>query len=177
VRPGEENVRINQSGEVRVRAKVAFAEEQPLAVAHGGLTPESGRRVVGDTVLLHGPRRDAMERGGVRLVEIVVNGVSVAQREVPADSKIHDLEWNVPIRHSSWIALREFPQLHTNPVPVLVADKPIRASRQSADWCVEMIELLWKNRERNIAAAERGAAKEAFDRAIARYRQIASECP
>lgn len=41
---------------------------------------------------------------------------------------------------------------------------------------MEMIELLWRNRERNIAVAERGAAKEAFDRAIARYRQIESEC-
>jgi hypothetical protein len=175
VRPGEEVVRLDSPGEVQVRAKVSFAAEQPLAVAHGGITPETGKRVVGDTVLLHGPRREEVERGGERLVEIVVNGEVIAKKSVPADGATHDLELTIPIRQSSWVALREFPQLHTNPVNVLVADKPIRASRRSAEWCVEMTELLWKNRERNISPPERQAAKETFDRALGRYRQIASE--
>jgi hypothetical protein len=95
---------------------------------------------------------------------------------IPADGAIHDVEFRVPIQQSSWVALREFPQLHTNPVNVVIAGKPIRASRDSAQWCVDMIELLWHNRERNITVGERAAAKETFDRAIARYRQIAAEC-
>ena len=175
-RPGNTDVRLEQPSEVVVRAKVAFAAEQPLAVAHGGITPETGRRVVGDTVLLHGPRRDEIERGGERLVEIVVNGQPVANRMIPADGAIHDVEFRIPIQHSSWIALREFPQLHTNPVNVVIAGKPIRASRHSAQWCVDMIELLWHNRERNISVGERAAAKEPFDRALTRYRQSAVEC-
>ena len=40
------------------RAKVAFAARTPLAVAHGGVVPAGGRRLVGDTVNLHGPRRE-----------------------------------------------------------------------------------------------------------------------
>jgi hypothetical protein len=176
VGPGEGDVRLDQPGEVQVRAKVAFAAEQPLAVAHGGITPEAGQRVVGDTVLLHGPRRNETERGGTRLVELIVNGQVAAKQSVPADSAIHELKFQVPIQQSSWVALREFPQLHTNPVNVSVAGKPIRASRPSAEWCVEMIELLWRNRQRNISANERDAAKETFDRAVARYRQIAAEC-
>lgn len=176
VRPGTETVQLDRPGEVRVEAKVAFAAEQPLAVAHGGITPPIGRRVVGDTVLLHGPRQDEIERGGDRLVEIIVNGQVAAQRKVPADGAMHDLAFRVPIERSCWVALREFPQLHTNPVPVIVGNNPIRASKASAQWCVEMIELLWHNRERTIAVAERAAAKETFDRAIARYRQIEAEC-
>jgi hypothetical protein len=73
------------------------------------------------------------------------------------------------------VALRQFPQLHTNPVNVIVAGRPIRASRESALWCIEMTELLWKNRENRIAPAEREAARRTFQKAIERYRRIAEE--
>jgi hypothetical protein len=144
-------------------------------VAYGGIVPAAGQRVVGDTVLLHGPRTEEILRGGKRRVDIVVNGQAVASREVEADGKEHELEFTVPIEKSSWVALRQFPQLHTNPVNVVVAGKPIRASRESAQWCVDVIELLWKNRQRNIAAAERPEAERAFERAKERYRAIARE--
>ena len=176
VRPGEADVKLGQPGKVKVVARVAFAAETPKAVAHGGITPPAGRRVIGDTVELHGPRCDEMIRGGQRLVEIVVNGQPVASREVPADGQIHDLTFEVPIERSSWVALRHFPQLHTNPVNVLVAGQPIRASRRSAQWCQDVIDLLWKNRERRIAPEERAAARAAFERALARYRQIEAQC-
>jgi hypothetical protein len=174
-RPGEGDVKMAQPATVSIVAKVAFAEETPLAVAHGGITPPAGKSVVGDTVVLHGPRREEMLVGGTRLVEIVVNGVPVASREVPADGQLHDLKFEVPISKSSWVALRHFPQLHTNPVNVIVADQPIRASADSARWCIEAIDLLWKNREKNIKPTEQDDAKAAFDRARERYRQIAAE--
>ena len=60
---------------------MAFAEETPIAVAYGGVTPPAGRRVVGDTVELHGPRYDEMIRGGKRLVELVVNGQPSRRRK------------------------------------------------------------------------------------------------
>ena len=37
---------------------------------------------------------------------------------------------------SSWVALRVLRSSHTNPFFVLVGDKPIRASRRSAEWCL-----------------------------------------
>jgi hypothetical protein len=114
-----------------------------------------------------------MVRGGERLVEVVVNGQPVASQTVPADGAVHDLQFTVPIERSSWVALRHFPQFHTNPVNVLVAREPIRASRNSARWCIAMTELLWKNRERVIAPHERPAARDAFDRALAVYRRVA----
>lgn len=175
VAPGTEPVRLAKAGPVRVTAEVAFAPEVPKAVAYGQLTPAAGRRLVGDTVHLHAPRATDTVEGGERLVEIVVNGEVVATAPVPADGAIHELAFTVDIEQSSWVALRQFPQLHTNPVNVLVADRPIRASRRSAQWCAETIRLLWKNRQRMIAEHEREAARAAYDRAIARYQAIAAE--
>ena len=172
-RPGFDDVALSQPGEVTITAKVAFAPVTPETVAQGVVEPVGGKRLVGDTVELHGPRSDKSVEGGERLVEIVVNGRAVASRKVPADGKIHDLKFQIPIDRSSWVTLRHFPQLHTNPVNVLVAGKPIRASRESARWCEDVIELLWKNRERVIAESERPEAQRTFEKAKAAYRAIA----
>ena len=162
--PGNEDVKLDDPGEVRVKAKVAFAEEIPQAVAYGQLDPAAGRRMVGDTINLHAPRSTKTVKGGRRLVEIVMNGRVVAEQWVPADGRVHDLEFSVTVKRSSWIALRHFPQLHTNPVNVLIGNEPIRASRESALWCAETIKLLWKNRQKWIAKAEQPAALEAYQR-------------
>lgn len=174
-RPGEADAQLDAPAKVTVNAKVAFAAEQPMAVAHGGIVPAGGRRVMGDTRLLHAPRDSGVQRGGTRLVEIVVNGNVVAQQQVPADGNVHSLQFIVPIKQSSWIALRQFPQLHTNPVNAILAGEPIRASANSARWCEETIHLLWTNRRRFISEPEREAARDAYDRAIAKYQQIAEE--
>jgi len=164
---------------VAVWAKVAFAARTPLAVSHGGVVPAGGRRLVGDTVNLHGPRREGefTPAGESRRVELVVNGRAVASHEVPADGRVHELEFSVPIERSSWVALRHFPQLHTNPVDVIVAGRPIRTSRRSALWCRGVVDQLWQARGNGIAPAERDDARRAFDQAIKMYRLIASEAP
>ena len=174
-RPGFGEVALSQASEVTITAKVAFAPVTPETVAQGVIEPVSGKRLVGDTVELHGPRSEKSVEGGERLVEIVVNGRAVASQQVPADGKTHDLKFQIPIAQSSWVALRHFPQLHTNPVNVLVAGQPIRASRESARWCEEVIDLLWRNRERVIAEPERDEARRTFERAREKYRQLANE--
>jgi hypothetical protein len=173
--PGTEDVQLDGPAEVTVHAKVAFAAEQPNAVAYGGITPTGGRRVVGDTRYLHAPRDSGIQRGGKRLIEIVVNGKVVDQQAVEADGEHHGLKFTIPITGSSWVALRQFPQLHTNPVNVMVAGKPIRASADSARWCEQTIHLLWENRHKFIDESERDAARQSYDRAIEKYRAIAAE--
>ena len=116
-----------------------------------------------------------MTEGGTRRVELVVNGVAVATQEVDADGKEHNLTFTAQIDRSSWVALRQFPQMHTNPVNVLVGDKPIRASRQSARWCIETINQLWRSREKVISPQERDAARETFQAAIRRFERIATD--
>jgi len=177
VAPGFGEVRLNADGEVAIEAQVAFAPETPALVAHGFALPPEGRRWTGDTVTLHGSRSDSMVPGGERTVEIVVNGRPAASAKVAADGKIHLLQFRVPIARSSWVALRQFPQLHTNPVEVRIGKAPIRASRRSALWCIETIERLGEQRSNSIRESERAAAMQAYDEAIEKFRRIAAEAP
>jgi len=175
--PGFGDLHLDTPGEVTIEAKVAFAPETPALVAHGFALPPNGQRWSGDTVTLHGPRTDAMTPGGERLVEIIVNGRPAASARVPADGKIHSLQFRVPVVRSSWVALRQFPQLHTNPVNVRVGDTPIRASRRSALWCIETIERLREQRRNSIREPERAAAMQAYDEAVEEFRRLAAEAP
>src|SRR5579862_4094274 len=150
-----ETLALDAPGSVAVKAKVAFAAVQQLGTAPGA----------------------APTKESVRLVELVVNGQVAGTADVPADNQEHDLAFDVKIPRSSWVALRHFPQLHTNPVTVVVAGQPIRASRKSARWCIGVIEQLWAVRGQGILEAERGEAKKTFDWAIEEYRRIAAEAP
>lgn len=169
-----DDVRLTEPGTVTVTAEVAFGSQTPPGVPYG-VVPTEGRRAVGDTRTLY-PREIEQPQATERLVEVIVNGEVVARQKVRADDQLHKLEFSVPIERSSWVAVRQFPQLHTNPIRVLVADRPIRASHRSAEWCIAVIEQLWRTRATKIAEAERSAAERAFEEANAFYRRIAAEC-
>jgi hypothetical protein len=175
--PGFADVHLAAPAEVNVEAEVAFAPETPALVAHGFVLPPQGRRWSGDTVTLHGPRSDDVVQGGERLVEVVVNGRAVASARVPADGQVHPLHFHIPITRSSWVALRQFPQLHTNPVNVYMAEGPIRTSRRSARWCIETIERLREQRRNTIREPERAAAVQAYDEAEENFRRRGAEAP
>ena len=160
------------------KAILAFSPETPLEPPYGGAIPTGGRKVIGDTRILHETAAlDPLYERQRRLVELVVNGRVVASREVPADGREHAVEFSIPIERSSWVALRQFPQLHTNPVNVIVGGRPIRTSRASAEWAIACIDQLWRVRGVRIAAAERPAAERAYEEARAIYRRIAAESP
>ena len=109
-------------------------------------------------------------------VELIVNGYPVARQDIVADGKLNDLEFNVPVQFSSWIAVRILPSAHTNPVFVIVDDKPIRASRRSAEWCLAGVNQCWKNKERFIAKNEMQEALSAYDHARQTYQKLIKEC-
>lgn len=168
-----DDVRLTEPGRVTVTAEVAFGSQTPPGVPYG-VVPTEGRRAVGDTRTLY-PAEIAKPQATSRRVEVVVNGEVVARQNVAADDQLHKLTFSVPIEQSSWVAVRQFPQLHTNPIRVLVGDRPIRASHRSAEWCIAVIEQLWRTRAMKIAEAERPAAEQAFEEAKALYRRIAAE--
>ena len=173
-----EELRLAGSGEVTLRATVAFSPETPRDSAHGSIIPIGGLRHVGDTVTRHEPLRgDPIYERGARVVEAVVNGRVAARREVPADGREHPVQFSIHLEKSSWVALRQFPQLHTNPVYVLVGGKPIRASRDSAHWALACVDRLWRARSHRIADAERADAERAYEEARAYYRRAISEAP
>ena len=174
--PGPEYLKLEKPSQVNVEAVIAFAPERPRAVAYGTLDPASGRRTVGDTINLHAPRNEEIVRGGAEWVELVWNGEVIDRQKVPADGKTHSITFQAQINQSGWMAVRHFPQMHTNPVRILVNEKPIRASRASAIWCAEAIRFLWQNRSSFISASERAEALEAYERAVKMYLKIAREC-
>jgi hypothetical protein len=109
-------------------------------------------------------------------VEVVVNGTAVARKEVVADGSEQEVSFEVPIKQSSWVCLRILPSSHTNPIFVLVGDKPIRTSKQSADWCIAAVDKCWEQKKKGIREAERATAEEAFKKARDAYLRIKEEC-
>ena len=108
-------------------------------------------------------------------VEIVVNAYPAARAEIDADGAFHEVAFDVPVKKSSWIALRVLPSSHTNPVFVVVGDKPIRASRKSAEWCLKSVDRCWSQKERSIRPSEQEEARKAYDLARQAYRKIREE--
>ncbi|MCS1416580.1 MAG: hypothetical protein M2R46_04331 [Verrucomicrobia subdivision 3 bacterium] len=108
-------------------------------------------------------------------VEIIVNGYPVAHRELLADGTTVPMEFDINIEHSSWVAVRILPTVHTNPIFVEVGGKPIRASRRSAQWCIKAVDTCWNAKQGRIRAAEKEAAAEAYDQARRIYARILSE--
>lgn len=108
-------------------------------------------------------------------VELIVNGQAVASKAIVADGQPRDLEFDVDLKQSSWIAIRILPSLHSNPIFVEVAGKPIRASRKSAQWCLDAVDVCWEQKRSQIKHEEMDAAKQAYDKAKDIYRRILSE--
>lgn len=180
-KPAGEKVQLAKPGNVTVAALLSFASATPLGTAKGGEVP-------------FGPSRK---------VEVIVNGEVARTIQLPANDQVHDVDFQIPIKRSSWVAIRQFPQMHTNPVEVIVDGAPIRASRKSALWCIGTIEQLWRERGNPLTMPltpidarfapksqdmknarkpviipdELQEAHRTFQWAIERYRKLAAECP
>ena len=108
-------------------------------------------------------------------VELIVNGKSVATKHLLADGQVREMAFDVAIDKSSWIALRILPSSHTNPIFALVDDKPIRASRRSAEWCLAAVNQCWSQKAPRIRDSEQAAARKAYDHARDIYRKRLAE--
>jgi len=109
-------------------------------------------------------------------LEVLVNGVPVAKKNITADGKTQDVEFEVDIQQSSWVAMRILPSSHTNPIFVLVGDKPIRASRRSVEWCLKSVDQCWSQKEKFMKGNEVEEAHSAYSHARAIYRKLLAEC-
>ena len=164
-------IRLSKAGTVHVQARVAaLLEPKP--------TEQTER--IRRTPLSAKPYWD-LERARIGAgrkipVELVVNGHALDKKEVSADGSEQEITFDVPIEASSWICLRIFPSSHTNPIFVLVDGRPIRASKRSAQWCLQSIDRCWEQKVRAIRAAERADAEHAYEKARAEYRKIRDEC-
>ncbi len=169
-------VKLAEPGKVEIKAKVA---------AHLEPTPTPATEKIRKTPLNAKPYWD-LERCRIDdtrkvPVEVVVNGIAVDRKEIVADGTEQEVTFSVPIKTSSWVCLRILPSSHTNPVFVLVGDKPIRASKKSAEWCLDCVDKCWQQKapedkkNTGIRESERPAAKAAFDKAREAYKKIIEE--
>ena len=160
-------LKLAQPGSVKVRARVAARlDEKPDPVIHN--------KPYRDKPYWHIERARIDQTREVQ-VELIVNGYPVAKKNIIADGKTQDIEFDAKIERSSWIALRILASAHTNPVFVLVGDKPIRASKRSADWCLKAVDQCWSQKQRHIAPAEKDDALKCYDHAREEYKKILSE--
>ena len=104
-------------------------------------------------------------------IELLVNGKVVDTIKMTADGKWNDLKFNYKIKHSSWVALRIYPSVHTNPIFVKIGGKPI-LSKRSAEWAVRAVDQAWKKKSPLIRKPEQHAAKEAYDKARDIYKKM-----
>ena len=109
-------------------------------------------------------------------VEVIVNGYPVAKQNIVADGTLRELAFDVKIERSGWVALRILPSSHTNPIFVLVGDKPIRASKRSAEWCLKGVDQCWSQKQKFINTDEMDQAKQDYDHARETYRNLLAEC-
>ena len=105
-------------------------------------------------------------------VEVIVNGYPISQQEIIANGALQDIAFEVPIHYSSWIALRILPSSHTNPVFVIVDNKPIRASKRSAQWCLEGVRKCRKEKLRFMGKDEIDDFNMTYDHAEMVYKNI-----
>jgi hypothetical protein len=186
-------VKLAQKGSVHARVKVA-AFLNPVPLDSDNIPSDHGKQywkaaVTGTTEPgnIHDRPVDQnpywhIERariGNTRQVpvELVMNGKPIARKEILADGTVQDVSFDVPVERSSWLAVRILGSSHTNPIFVLVDGKPIRASRQSAEWCLAGVNQCWTQKAPKISKAELPDAQAAYDHAREVYTKLIAECP
>jgi len=110
-------------------------------------------------------------------VELIVNGQAVARKTILADGDVRDIFFDVPIEKSSWVSMRILGSSNTNPIFVVVDGKPIRASRESAEWCLAAVNQCWTQKAAKTSKAELPDAIKAYDHARTVYARLIQECP
>jgi hypothetical protein len=119
--------------------------------------------------------RSRIEKTRTVPVEVIVNGVPAATANITADGSLQSQSFDIDLKQSSWVAVRILPSVHTNPVFVEVGGKPIRASRKSAKWCRDAVDVCWKAKSGRIRESEKAEAIAAYDKARGAYEKILSE--
>jgi hypothetical protein len=109
-------------------------------------------------------------------VELVMNGKTVARKDIVADGSVQQVVFDAQVEHSSWLAVRILGSSHTNPIFILVDGKPIRTSRQSAQWCLAAVNQCWTQKAPKISRPELPDAQKAYDHAREVYAKLISEC-
>ena len=108
-------------------------------------------------------------------IELIVNGEVVATKNINADGNVEDINFDTEIKQSSWVALRVMYSAHTNPIFVILNQKPIRASAKSAQWCLKAVDQCWSQKSSKFSLSEKEDARKVYDNAKEIYQKILLE--
>ena len=161
----DSTVKLAQPGRVSIRAKVAALLAQSRSIKIGPFNEKPYWHI----------ERARLGNSRKVPVEVIVNGLPVSQTTIDADGTMIDFATEIEIEKSSWIALRILGSSHTNPIWVIVGDQPVRASRQSAEWCLKSVDQCWSQKQRFIKADEMEQAKADYQHARDVYRRRIEE--
>ena len=101
--------------------------------------------------------------------------MAVKRQEMLADGSLQQISFKEKIDRSSLIAMRGLGSGHTYPVFVTIGNKPIRASRRSAEWLRTCVDALWNEKHSLIRDTELADAAAAYDHARQTYDRIIAE--
>jgi hypothetical protein len=73
--------------------------------------------------------------------------------------------------------VRILPSSHTNPVWVAVDSKPVRASKKSAQWLHDAVDVCYRSKVNRVRLEERGEMERAYDFARQTYTRLIAESP
>ena len=164
---GDSELKLSEPGTVRITANVAaLLDEKP---------DEAIRSRSYDQKPYWELERSRIGNTRTIPLELIVNGKAVAKQVIEADGKMRPITFQHKIDHSSWVALRVLPSSHTNPVFVTVAGKPIRASRQSIEWCLKAVDQCYQMKLPRIRLTEQGEMKAFYESARQAYRDRLKE--
>jgi hypothetical protein len=108
-------------------------------------------------------------------VELIINGEVVETKAIQANGSLQYISFETKIEKSSWIAIRILPSSHSNPIFVLVDNKPIRANVKSAEWCLKAVEICWEQKKGGFSEVNFEEAKKVYDAAKEVYKKIINE--
>ena len=108
-------------------------------------------------------------------VELVVNGYPVAKQELKSDGSKTTVKFKHRIRESCWVAMRVFPNAHTNPIYITVKDQSILGPTDSIRWCLAGVEQCWKSKQSVYAVDEQADAEAAYEHARKVYSDLILE--
>ena len=171
VEAGTKDSRVNLKAQQSVKITAKVIANLPERQTEAGAA--IAQRAVAEPPYWHIERARIGTNRKVR-VELLVNGEPADTTEIIADGKWNDITFDHAITGSSWVALRIYHSSHTNPVFVIVGDKPVRELK-SAQWCREAVDQCWKNKQGNIRPKERPEAEAAYNKARAIYDKIIAD--
>ena len=108
-------------------------------------------------------------------MELVVNGYPVAKQEVKPDGSKTTVKFKHRISESCWVAMRVFPNAHTNPIYITVKNQPILGPTDSIRWWLAGVEQCWKSKQSVYAVDEQADAEAAYEHARKIYSDLILE--